>query len=67
MTPEQLAKQAADTAEGWRQANIARVLSEMDRYGLGLADIAEADRIRRMVNQTSTPILPATGYKVAGT
>lgn len=67
MTPEQLAQQAADTAEGWRQANIARVLAEMRRYGLTLADLADADRMTAMVNQTSTPILPATGYKVAGT
>lgn len=65
MTPEE--KQATDTAEGWRQANIARVLAEMKRYGLTLADLAEADRMDAMVNQTSTPILPSGGYKVLGT
>jgi hypothetical protein len=52
--------------DGWREANIARVLAEMKRYGLSLADLAEADTMPAMVNQTQTQILPATGYKVAG-
>ena len=54
-------------ADGWKKANIARVLAEMERYGLTLADLAGADRMPAMVNQTSTPIFPATGYKVAWT
>ena len=67
MTPEAEAKIMAETAAAWRQTNIAVILSEMRRYGLTIADLQEADRMPAMVNQTSTPILPATGYKVAGT
>lgn len=61
------AKALSDAHEAWRQTNIQVVLSEMRRFGLTLADLAEADTMPAMVNQTSTPILPATGYKVAGT
>jgi hypothetical protein len=66
MTPEAEAKALSDAHEAWKQANIARVLSEMERYGLTIADLVEADTISPMVNQAQTQTLPSTGYKVDG-
>jgi len=50
-----------DIADGWKQANIARVLCEMERYGLVIADLLEADTIQAMSNiaGTQTPHQPS--------
>lgn len=66
MTSEDEAKILQDSAEGWKRANISRVKAEMERYGITVADLGEADTMPAMVNQTQTQILPASGYKVTG-
>jgi hypothetical protein len=62
MTPEQI-------QDGWHQANISRVISEMLRWSITPDEVElayQAAIMPAMVNQSQTPILPAQGYKVAG-
>jgi len=56
-----------EIAEGWRQANIARVIDTMRRYNLTVADLLETDKMDSMVNitGTQTPNQPL-GNTVAG-
>jgi len=53
--------------DGWYQANIARILNDMERYGVTLAELQEAATIPAMVNiaRTQTPHQPS-GNTVAG-
>ena len=54
-------------ADGWREANICRIISEMDRYSISLDELAAYWHNHMMVNiaGTQTPHLPS-GNTVAG-